>query len=290
MSESNNQVRRDWITRTPKWVLLSAFWIIQGIVLYATVLFIGFSQADVGDGESLLGKWPRLDEYLDVFTDLEAIIWIGGAIMLFTTAQMFFLIPVRQPGNMGKRGHGLRLSMAIAGLIIALLSISALFAVGEFASTVLYADLDWIEHPDEFLSLFFGIILLGWIVVTPILFRFTKPGRKEDALARVSKKLFLGTIIEVALLIPLDVMVRKKTDCYCSAGTFWALNLCGFVGVFALGPAVFLPILAKRRKTWYSGHCGVCGYDMIGRMNAPRCPECGTGWKEESKKPRIETQ
>jgi rubrerythrin len=51
------------------------------------------------------------------------------------------------------------------------------------------------------------------------------------------------------------------------------------VGIVALGPAVLLPILSRRRKRWYAGRCDACGYDMTGTPSADRCPECGAGWR-----------
>ena len=285
----DQSVRSDWLTRTPKWVLLGGFWIVQGVVLYALSLFLMNSQADIED--SLLGRWVPSDEYLNSFFSLEVAIWLGGSIALLSIAQMIFMLPMRKPGMTAGHGRSLRKSLVIAAAAISVLLLAAVLGILGFAFEVL--GLQWevsYTLPGEPLASLGILFILGWLIATPLLYRFTKPGRKETVLARLSKKLFLGTIIEVALLIPLDVMIRRKADCYCMAGTYLALTLCGFIGVFALGPAVFLPILAKRRKTWYNGHCGVCSYDMSGTPDALRCPECGTGWKNDRPKPTIETQ
>ncbi|MEM9372453.1 MAG: hypothetical protein AAGA55_02315 [Planctomycetota bacterium] len=47
----------------------------------------------------------------------------------------------------------------------------------------------------------------------------------------------------------------------------------GFVGA---GPAVLLPLFARRRRAWYRTHCHACGYDMRGDPEC--CPECGLAW------------
>jgi len=303
---ANNQpssVRSDWITRTPKWVLLGGFWAAQGIALYLVQALIYESQngidvtIDSTGGfrgilpEGIFGQWPSFENYTNLLIDSEFAIMMGMTIAALTIAQMIFLLPVRRPGLMGNRGHGLKRSLYIAGFVIGGLTLAAVMAIGEYLDTVHKMDFGFIDQFPG--GAYFGVgivVALGWSIATPMLFHFTRPGRKEAVLARLSKKLFLGTIIEVALLIPLDVMVRRKTSCYCWAGSYWALTLCGFIGVFALGPAVFLPILAKRRKTWYAGHCGVCSYDMSGTPDALRCPECGTGWKNVRSRTAIETQ
>ncbi len=298
-SRHTQSARSDWITRTPKRVLLGVFWMVQGGVLYLLQAFIYASQQDVGGRAKSdwflgfpLGSWPSMEGYFELLTNAEFAMMMGMTIAVLTGAQMVFLLPVRKPGLMGTRGHGLKRSLYVAGLVIGGLVLAVVMAVLEYLGTVHDADsfvFDFI--PGGHYTMMAIVILLGWSIATPLMFRFTKPGRKEDVLARLSKKLFIGTIVEVALLIPLDVMVRRKTNCYCWAGSYWALTLCGFIGVFALGPAVFLPILAKRRKTWYAGHCGVCSYDMSGTPDALRCPECGTGWKSAPPpKPTIDAQ
>lgn len=288
-------MKRDWLTRTPKWLLLAGFWLAQAIVLYLLQALLYVTQAEVNglllvrdaDGNltgqttsRLLGKWPSLREYLDLATLPEFTLWMLGGIVVLTAAQALFVMPVRRPGVSGERGKGLRWSLCVAGLAIAALVLAAVMSVAGVMDEYDIADesaIDWI--PGSPWTLMAVVVLAGWAVATPLLVAFVRAGRKETVLARVSRRLLIGTVIETALLIPLDVMVRRKTNCYCWAGTYWGLTLCGAIGVFALGPAVFLPVLARRRTTWYGGHCGVCGYDMAGDMKAARCPECGTGWR-----------
>ena len=97
---------------------------------------------------------------------------------------------------------------------------------------------------------------------------------------------FLGTLVEVGLTVPIDVMVRRRTSCYCAESTMWGLSICWAVGTLILGPVIWLALLGKRRKRWYGGHCESCGYDMNGCMTAERCPECGSGWKPPKPAPK----
>lgn len=123
--------------------------------------------------------------------------------------------------------------------------------------------------------------VVGWIVATPLVISYCRRRRTETALSRIASVLFIGTAMETAAIIPLEVMIRRKTDCHCGTGSFWALTFCLGVGMVAAGPVVFLPAFSKRRRRWYAGRCEVCGYDMTGCMSADRCPECGAGWKPE---------
>jgi hypothetical protein len=124
-----------------------------------------------------------------------------------------------------------------------------------------------------------GALLIGWVLGTILILAFMRHGIAEEKIAWLSSRLFLGTIVEAAAAIPMDVMVRKRSDCHCGEGTFWTLALCWAVGTLTLGPIVFLVPFSRRRKRWYAGHCEICGYDMTGCKTADRCPECGTGWK-----------
>jgi hypothetical protein len=124
-----------------------------------------------------------------------------------------------------------------------------------------------------------GVILVSWAVATPLLLSFSRYKPPHTALGRISSRLLMGTLIEAAAVIPLDVMVRRKTDCYCGEGSLWSLTMCWVVGSLVLGPAMWLYPLRKRRLRWYRGVCPACGYNMRGCPGADRCPECGAGWR-----------
>ncbi len=198
-----------------------------------------------------------------------------GMAVLFVALHVLFLWPIRKPGSAGTP-RSLWMSLTVAGLLIGVLVAGAAIA----AAHTMYTLTDESIPSDNVVWWgTLGVGLAGWFVATPLLIAFTKRGRPESVVQRLAARLFVGTIIEAAAIIPLDALVRRKEDCVCATGTYLALTLCGGVGLFVLGPAVLLPILARRRKRWYAGHCEVCGYDMSRTKSLDRCPECGSGWK-----------
>lgn len=271
--------RRSLVDRVPKWSLLALYWIVQAAVLYALQAWLYASQGSVNAEEgNYFGVWPSFEDWLEIlgFSDYNLNIAIG--LVALTVTQAMLLWPLRQPRLVGPKGHGVRTSLVAAGLVIAGLVLAAAFATVEIVHQYkLFPEIDP-DLPGGYWTFGALIILPAWAVATPLLIAFAERGPRETVVARVAQRLFVGTIIEIALLIPLDVMVRRKTSCYCWAGTYWALTFCGFIGVLAAGPAIFIPLLAKRRKPWYSTHCGACGYDMAASLTAPRCPECGVAW------------
>ncbi|MBX3358162.1 MAG: hypothetical protein KF745_07020 [Phycisphaeraceae bacterium] len=241
-----------------KWRLVAGYWAVQAVVLY------------VG--------WPILTDFgwSDLVFSRGWLAWGGGSIAVITTLQALFLLPIRRPGLTSEGTWSVRTSLAIAGLAIAFMIMAILTTVTDifFLSDIDQPLRDW-----GYLAAFGATLAMFWTIVTPLVFAFCRNRPRESALARLAALIFTGTVIEAASIIPVDVMVRRKSKCYCDQGTFWSLTICGVVGTFMLGPAVYLPLLARRRQRYYAGHCAVCGYDMSGCMTADRCPECGAGWR-----------
>jgi membrane protein implicated in regulation of membrane protease activity len=198
-------------------------------------------------------------------------VWMGGIVV----AQAMLLFPVRSPKPMREKGVSLFLSLGVAALAMAMLGAGFIFVLLELSGV--WAPMT--ENTALSLWLVFLIPLPCWLVFTPLLYAYIRKRRDHDGLSRISAGLFVGTVVESLAVIPLDVMIRRRTDCYCGESTFWTLLFCGTVGVFAFGPALFLPLLARRRKRWFASRCDWCGYDMSGSMDADRCPECGVGWR-----------
>lgn len=267
-----------------KWSALGIYWIVQALVVFV-IATLWLSQGVTVDAKTPTGRID-IDEILDIFVDPEYVFYFTITIVVVSVLQGLFLLPVRRPSAAAARGSSLWLSLAIAAALITLLAWAGAMAVLAAA---------WLLLGDDVYEGSGGTILLvvmgvSWLVFTLLLIRFCRAQPRETLLSRLASRLFLGTIIETAAIIPLDVMVRRKTDCYCFQGTFIALSICGAVGLFIAGPAVFLPILSKRRRRWHDGRCEVCAYDMTGCIDAERCPECGTGWRKEKDRPSGESQ
>jgi hypothetical protein len=195
--------------------------------------------------------------------------WVFGATGVVCSVMATAMLRVRYADR-----TPIGVSVAIAGAVSAALLLGAAFAIMEGIEQVTRSDLlDGAWHWP-----ILGSIAVGWVVGTPLIWAFIRRGPREGQLARLASRLFLGTVIETVAVIPLDVMVRRKTDCYCGEGTFWSLVLCGSAGFLMLGPGVFF-LVGRRRRRWLAGRCEVCEYDMSGCMDAERCPECGAGWR-----------
>lgn len=258
-----------------KWCVLGLLWFVQAAIAYV-VWIVWIMQGESVDPATPFGTFvPR--EYIQVATDLDFLFYFIFWASLFTILQGLFLFPVRKPCAIAKRGTSVWVSLSIAGLLMVAMALALVFAF-ESALRLMFGDnglSDWDPHPAAWISM----LVVSWVFFTALLIRFCRATPRETMLSRLASRLFLGTIVEVAAIIPLDIMIRRKTDCYCFGGSYFALSICGTIGLFIAGPAVILVLLCKRRKRWYRGRCDACGYDMSGCVDAERCPECGTGWR-----------
>lgn len=293
-THSTPQSRRDqrivdWFSKSR---LLATFWLAQALVLYTggAAWQVLAETADPRGHEFGTLSPVRMGRML---TRPEYVLGCTLAIGILMLMQWLLLAPVRKPRARHEHGRPLWLSMTAAGAGVAALAAALLYAAIEGAKR---AGLGPPELPPEIGASWVPLAawcLVCWAIATPLLVAFCRKrlrqgSRWEEVLGVVSARLFMGTIIEVAAIMPLDVLVRRRENCYCWAGTFIALTACGALGLALVGPVILLPALARRRKRWYGGHCDCCGYDMTGllsRSGIDRCPECGAGWKSERTEP-----
>ena len=80
----------------------------------------------------------------------------------------------------------------------------------------------------------------------------------------------------VLAVIPIDIMVRRRTDCYCATGTFYSLVITILAAIWLGGPGVAILYLRRRRRL-ANVSCVRCGYPK-GPSPSPLCPECGYEW------------
>jgi hypothetical protein len=221
-----------------------------------------------------LGLWAAI-VYLVVFNDWlldgklelrDMAFWVVPLIIL----QTLFLLgaPHLRPGTT-HGGRPMIVSLIVGALFATLLSAGIIASVGSllgFSSKNL---------PDKVGPVLIVILLASWLAWLWI-FLFFLVDEWTDRYRKLYRLLLAGTVLELAITIPIDASVRRRTQCYCNEGTFWALCI-GIVSMlWILGPGVVLLFLARRmqrRKKF--GYCRRCGYDLR-KLPSNRCPECGT--------------
>jgi hypothetical protein len=181
-------------------------------------------------------------------------------------------------------GVPLALSVAVAAfLAAALVAGFVLLAIEAVDMVVAHLDPNAREISEEVMfGAAFAAMAIGWLIFTPLLVSLKKGQSLDTFISRLAKRLFVGTVIEIAATVPLDIMVRRKSGCYCSEGTFWSLVVAFSAGFIVMGPLVVLLPLGRRFKRVNTGRCWSCDFDMRGCMAAPCCPECGAAWAARS--------
>jgi hypothetical protein len=123
--------------------------------------------------------------------------------------------------------------------------------------------------------LFIGIVAAAWIFWF-LIFALVGGGQWTRRFGRMYRTLIGGTILELLITIPIDVQVRRRTNCYCGEGTFFSLAIGLTAILWAFGPGVAILFLVRRQQRLAdTGRCLQCGYNLRG-LEQPRCPECGT--------------
>jgi hypothetical protein len=124
------------------------------------------------------------------------------------------------------------------------------------------------------LILVIGIPWAFWIVVFALLWS----QRWEKGFGKMYRLLLAGTWLELLVTIPIDISVRRRTNCWCEEGTFFSLIIGITMAFWTFGPGIAFLFL-EHRSIRAAGTCAQCGYDLRG-LPEPRCPECGTAFKE----------
>lgn len=280
----------DGAARFPgKWSILARWWVVQGVFIWVAIAVFTWQTRTVsGPSGWVLGlrNWDGLARAAIQHDVLVATLCNTVGI---AAVQWLVLLPVRRP-EMGTGGKSLKVTVLMAsGLIAAMLTAAGMAAWSVYELVTARN----VPYEVSRTAVFAGPAV-AWIGAGAWLWIWVRDARRplQNTLSVFTERVFRGTVIEIAAILPIDYMVRRKTDCYCGEGTFWALIVAGVVGTIAFGPMVWLPLIARRRKEWYGGHCSACGYDMTATPGAARCPECGTGWragwKEESTDPDDE--
>lgn len=266
------------------WLLMVA-----GLVGYWLLLSLDedFSPSDF-EWEKALNPFVWIEE--GVFTNWDGILSLALPVLLVVATQIIFLLPVFSKRlGVASQGRSLKRTVCAAGLVGGflftglILSLLELFKVWEPVG-------EWITNESEILggditallAVFWVSIGVGWLLWLPILFIFARRAGPRRFHERLIVVLLAGTVLETLVIVPIDVMVRRRTDCYCGTGTFFALCISIWAWLWLTGPGIVLAITAKRRRLLAETHCLNCGYAK-GPSPGPGCPECGYAWLDASR-------
>ncbi len=272
-----------------KWKLIAWYWASQAaLVLLVAPLWLMQGESVRGP-EQPLGQW-KWDWVLRVLSSWEYWGSVLGVIATLMVLQSVLVWPVRRPRARNRKGVPLWASVGAGALLGTMLAAAIFFGLGTILQINEEIRPRWLRDSNlmgwVFAAWCSGSFVAGSVLMYGFCLKRLRFGdRHEQVLAKVAATLFKGTLVEAVAILPLDVMFRRKSDCYCFAGTFWAFTLLIGAGLVTIGPAIFLPVLARRRKEWYGSRCDCCGYDMSGLdlRGVERCPECGAGWRREAR-------
>lgn len=255
-----------------RWRLAIGYWAALFVLAtFVTAAWAAMSSEVDGPNGDYFG-FSGLADTFRIVTDPSFILFMVVMMGVFIGLQVLMLLPVQYPKTK-KRGKPVWLAIGAASLLAATL------VVAFFAAIIgVLGEYDLVDSVpiDSWWGLA-GVVAVHWTLMFPLMAAFVRREQGESLTRRLSMMLFVGSIVDVAAMIPLDVMIRRKTNCYSWSTSMYSLGAAAAIGVLAMGPAVWLPISCRRRRRWFETRCAACGYDMTG--GGTQCPECGTAFQ-----------
>lgn len=102
-------------------------------------------------------------------------------------------------------------------------------------------------HPSS-IGLFIGLlfpVIICWIIWAIIFRRATRADAPDALIKRLTRWLLRGSILELLIVVPSHVIVRRRDDCCAPLGTFWGIATGISVMLLCFGPGVFF-LFAER--------------------------------------------
>lgn len=215
-----------------------------------------------------------------LWQDADGWVVVVGLLVLFGLQGLFLLgMPaLRWPRPTRRR--------AMAASLVTGALVAGLLTFGLLATVLNLFDL-WKAATNKIGGHIFWVIAVawgGWLVAFAVMWA----GQWLGGFAKLYKLLIAGTWLELLVTIPVDVQVRKRTNCYCGEGTFFALVLGSLVAVWSFGPGLALLFLTRRlQRDGFFSACGKCGADLSA-VAAKRCPACDARVPRNNRRQAVE--
>lgn len=255
-----------------------------GLLCAGATIIYGALSDGWGGVKNSLASVADVREWWDA--PVEWWMWCAFPAGLMAASQAVFLWPVamRRPERRAD-GRPLLTTILAAALVAAVLTVG--LGASLLDVYVMSTQSDEVEDaydtvlgprgaiPLEWIPLI--MVGMSWIFWSYVLWLFAKRRLDDGRLGRVVGLLLGSTVAEIAVVLPIDLMVRRRTECYCATGSFVSICMSIWALLWLAGPGVVLALTSKRRRFWRETHCASCGHPK-GPSPAARCPECGASW------------
>jgi len=160
----------------------------------------------------------------------EWLAWFPIVIVLGGQALLFFLSVDTSQKRLKPRSHIL-LSCVLAGILTALLAFALIGAIGVAVQGDRFGE-GAFANP----FLFFGLAWLFWGIVFYFFLRNT-----SEIVNRVTSWLLRGSILELLVVVPCHVIVRRRHDCSAPMVTSFGIITGMAIMLLSFGPSVLSP-------------------------------------------------
>lgn len=184
------------------------------------------------------------NEAWDIFRNWQYWLWL--LVMLGGQATLL-LVPLEISSRRPGERRPLKLPLFVSAFFVACL----FFGGGLSLWSGILGDQafpDW-EKPDPLAFAGCALIFIGFWTFWALAFRaFTRAPNAETALARVTRWLLRGSVLELLIAVPTHVITRRRNDCCAQLGTFWGLTTGIALMLLCFGPGLFFLFEQRARR------------------------------------------
>ena len=209
--------------------------------------------------------------------DVTGKIWLVAIAAVWATLTVAFLAPITGRVQLLQHGRSLRSSVAVAvlmGSVICGLIMGALF---EGVLALMTSTEEEFRGLQRLSSSVGSIAVIGaWIVggaLWAFFLRRSASSRNPAGLDLLLRRILAGTAVELVLGLPIALLIRRRSECYCSTATFFNFAFGTAALLWICGPWSVLFLTRKARANWSRTACASCGYPR--RSGGSECSECG---------------
>lgn len=240
---------RERTARRIRWIILLAALLLGFIALLANPLVWQAEQLGWGIMGTPVG--PLLEGGLD--DRIAYLLHAGGFLGLFLLTEWLFLFPRGRLSFQTSERRRSRRSAAVAGGFMGMLLTAGVAATvmewGGVWRDSLAAELRFGGMLLYGLHAFWAAMAAAWVLWAVIFYAYYRDADHHTAIARITRALLAGTILELLVAVPTYVKALGEPDnCRCEKGSYTGLVF-GCTAVFWLfGPGVYLLLLRERRR------------------------------------------